>query len=96
MPPRRYTHSPGRALVHLGRQRHGADDIASGERINLIVWSRSSALRLANPRERPAHRKETPDPLCLSYTHDDDYEEYRPLPPGVLSRRERLRRAGGG
>ena len=34
-------HSLGRAVLHLGRHRHGADDIASGERVNLIVWARS-------------------------------------------------------
>ena len=26
-------------MVHLGTHRHGADDIASGERYSLIVWS---------------------------------------------------------
>ena len=27
----------GRAIMHLGTHRHGADDIVSGERYNLIV-----------------------------------------------------------
>ena len=36
------SHVPGRAVMHLGRQRHGADSIASGERLNLILWARSS------------------------------------------------------
>lgn len=35
-----YQHLAGRALVHLGAQRHGADDIQTGERNNLIIWSR--------------------------------------------------------
>ena len=34
-----YQHVKGRALVHLGAQRHGADDIQTGERNNLIIWS---------------------------------------------------------
>ena len=28
----------GRAVLHLGSRRHGADDIESGTRMNLIVW----------------------------------------------------------
>jgi hypothetical protein len=35
------------APLHLGRQRHGADVIATGERLNLILWARSSAFRAA-------------------------------------------------
>lgn len=31
--------------VHLGRKRHGADDITSGERLNLILWNHSSEFR---------------------------------------------------
>ena len=30
-----YSHVTGRALMHLGRRRHGADDITSGHRVNL-------------------------------------------------------------
>lgn len=90
-----YTHVPGRAVLHLGRQRHGADDISSGERMNLIIWGKSSSLRAVLPSERPVHAGEVPDVVCLSYTHDIDYEEYKPLPPGVVGRRERLKRGGG-
>jgi hypothetical protein len=32
-------------VVHLGAQRHGADDITSGERLNLIVWNHSTLYR---------------------------------------------------
>ena len=36
----RYSHVPGRALLHrIGRRRHGADTIASGRRVNLIMWN---------------------------------------------------------
>mmetsp|Transcript_18579 Transcript_18579/g.62276 ORF Transcript_18579/g.62276 Transcript_18579/m.62276 type:complete len:450 (-) Transcript_18579:139-1488(-) len=90
-----YKHIPGQAVLHLGRQRHGADDIASGERMNLIVWNKSSSLRAVLPNERPAHGKVPPDEVCLSYTHDNDYEAFKPLPPGVLSRKERIAAAGG-
>ncbi|RMC05750.1 hypothetical protein DUI87_17293 [Hirundo rustica rustica] len=38
-------HVGGRGLLHRGGQIHGALPIASGERWNLIVWMRSSAIR---------------------------------------------------
>ncbi|KAM7004474.1 2-oxoglutarate and iron-dependent oxygenase domain-containing protein 2 [Passerculus sandwichensis] len=38
-------HVCGRGLLHRGGQMHGALPIASGERWNLIVWMRSSAVR---------------------------------------------------
>ena len=28
----------GRAVLHLGSRRHGADDIENGTRMNLIIW----------------------------------------------------------
>lgn len=34
-----YTHRVGRGVIHLGTHRHGADDIVSGERFNLIMCS---------------------------------------------------------
>lgn len=38
-----YRHRPGVALLHAGKHRHGALEIRQGERINLIVWCRSTA-----------------------------------------------------
>ena len=35
----RHTHVKGHCVVHLGRRRHGADDLSSGERLNLIIWN---------------------------------------------------------
>jgi len=77
-------HAVGRATLHLGRQRHGADDLTSGERLNLIVWARSSAFRAAAaygyiapdgyPKEPEQAR---PDLECLSLANDDDYHEQR-------------------
>ncbi|XP_027365876.1 uncharacterized PKHD-type hydroxylase At1g22950-like [Abrus precatorius] len=40
-----YSHVPGRAILHSGRHRHGAKPTTSGNRINLILWCRSSAFR---------------------------------------------------
>ena len=40
-----YQHRPGWRVVHLGTHRHGADDIATGERLNLIVWTRNLEFR---------------------------------------------------
>jgi hypothetical protein len=35
-------HIPGRAILHRGKHRHGANPILGGERSNLIVWFNSS------------------------------------------------------
>ncbi|XP_058764617.1 2-oxoglutarate and iron-dependent oxygenase domain-containing protein CP2-like [Vicia villosa] len=40
-----YHHVPGHAVLHSGRHRHGARPTISGNRINLILWCRSSAFR---------------------------------------------------
>ena len=40
-----YQHEIGRAVVHLGAQRHGADDITTGERNNLIIWNHNLGYR---------------------------------------------------
>ncbi|CAL1352424.1 unnamed protein product [Linum trigynum] len=40
-----YSHIPGRAVLHRGRHRHGARATTSGQRLNLILWCRSSAYR---------------------------------------------------
>ncbi|CAK8573980.1 unnamed protein product [Lathyrus sativus] len=40
-----YPHVPGHAVLHSGRHRHGARPTISGNRINLILWCRSSAFR---------------------------------------------------
>ena len=88
-----YVHKPGYAIVHLGRQRHGAMDITNGERYNLIMWSKSSQFRQsrnfyhAKARQVDSGgvedpRENVPDLVCLSYTHDPDYEDWKPYPPG--------------
>jgi len=43
-----FEHIPGRALLHIGKHRHGANPITSGERFNLIVWFRDSVRRERN------------------------------------------------
>ena len=40
-----YSHVPGACVLHLGRHRHGARNITSGHRSNLILWCRSSVFR---------------------------------------------------
>jgi len=104
-----HAHTRGHAILHLGRQRHGADDIVTGERYNLILWNKSSHHRLskdflAKYRSRPpaapggeaasgGEEAAPPDLACLSYTHDDDYENYKPYPPG---KKPKPRGPGGG
>ena len=83
-----YSHERGRAIIHLGSHRHGADDIASGERYCLIVWNTNAAWRESDEYQRIHNRNmhgadaqhEEPDPICLSYTHDPDYGEFKPYP----------------
>ncbi|KAG2700816.1 hypothetical protein I3843_06G014500 [Carya illinoinensis] len=40
-----YSHVPGRAVLHRGRHRHGARATTSGQRVNLLLWCRSSVFR---------------------------------------------------
>ncbi|GAB2297000.1 2-oxoglutarate and iron-dependent oxygenase domain-containing protein cp2 [Dionaea muscipula] len=40
-----YCHVRGRAVLHRGRHRHGARATTDGNRINLILWCRSSVFR---------------------------------------------------
>eukprot|EP00760_Papus_ankaliazontas_P002849 PhM_4_TR11298/c0_g1_i1/m.93246 len=78
-----YAHTPTRAVVHLGRLRHGADNIESGERHNIVLWS-SNALLSASPFAVLAWQEEgSVDAVCTSYTHDKDYDLYHPYPPGT-------------
>ncbi len=55
--PGEYTeikHKLGRAVLNRGQHRHGAYDITSGERFNLILWCRSKQYRQQNkPEECP-------------------------------------------
>lgn len=110
-------HIKGRAVMHLGRHRHGAEDISpavthgsdaatsgvsvdshdtteqksdaiSGhkdhsERLNLIMWMRSSVFRSAaayghiSPDGFPRTKEDgEPDVCCLSRFNDSDYDQY--------------------
>lgn len=87
-----YMHCKGRCVMHLGRKRHGADDIQSGERVNLILWNHSSSFRRSRQYRQPPYYQEAgaPDPVCVSYTHDRDYGSFKPYPEG----KERFRGKG--
>lgn len=88
-----YSHKKGRAVIHLGRQRHGADSISSGERMNLIMWARSSTFRCAAvngtvlPEGFPRQTEDgTPDRLCLSRANDQDYvQQLQSMTAGVVT-----------
>merc|ERR550514_371402 len=77
-----YRHVKGRCVVHLGRKRHGADDISRGERLNLILWNHGSTYRGSTEHTRPAYTKESgpPDPVCISYTHDREFGVFKEYP----------------
>ncbi|CAD7937837.1 unnamed protein product [Amoebophrya sp. A25] len=77
-----YTHQKGHAVLHLGRQRHGADNIDSGERINFLLWSLNAKYRTGSKFREDRMRRGTgePDQICLSYTHDADYTRYKQAP----------------
>ena len=90
-----YHHVVGRAVLHLGNRRHGADDIESGVRSNLIVWNHNWQWRdkpeYKERRQFHVYQAEQgpPDPTCLSYTHDRDYLAYKDktsLPPSQRDR----------
>ena len=38
-------HTPTLGILHRGQHLHGSEPITSGERYNLIIWMRSSAIR---------------------------------------------------
>ncbi|XP_042000808.1 2-oxoglutarate and iron-dependent oxygenase domain-containing protein CP2-like [Salvia splendens] len=40
-----YSHVPGSAVLHRGRHRHGARATTAGNRMNLLLWCRSSVFR---------------------------------------------------
>jgi hypothetical protein len=77
-------HVPGHCIVHLGAHRHGADEIVSGERVNMIVWNTGSQFRRSKyARARVGveelvkaghyHKEESePDIECISDTHDKE------------------------
>jgi hypothetical protein len=83
----RYHHQVGRAVLHLGSRRHGADDIATGRRMNLIVWSHNSiwrsSMRYRELKNGMGYQPEQgpPSKVCLSYTHDVDYIAYHEVLP---------------
>merc|ERR1719408_744397 len=62
-----YSHVKGRCVFHLGRKRHGADDITRGERLNLILWNHGSTYRVCNEYRSPPYESEAgpPDQVCL-------------------------------
>jgi len=79
-----YRHKKGGCVVHSGRLRHGADDITRGERLNIILWSKSSTYRSSKEYNDVNYSKEIgpPDPVCVSYTHDRDYGVFQEYPVG--------------
>jgi hypothetical protein len=77
-----YKHVIGKGIFHIGRHRHGADTIITGERLNLIIWLRSSQFRNAAasgtiaPDGYPRKKEiDEPDIICLSRFNDEDYNK---------------------
>ena len=62
-----YKHVKGTCVCHLGRKRHGADDITTGERLNLILWNHSSTYRSSAEYESPPYNKEDRMPKPTKY-----------------------------
>jgi hypothetical protein len=73
-----YVHAKGSCVVHLGRQRHGAANIDTGERVNLIMWNRSLPYRSLAKSYPVVYAQESgaPDRICTSRTHDRDFGLY--------------------
>ena len=57
-----YHHKVGRCVVHLGRKRHGADNIATGERVNLIIWNVNNTYRNTDEYDNHKYEKESGPP----------------------------------
>lgn len=81
-----YNHQIGRAVVHKGFHRHGANPIASGRRDNLIIWCtndtfrQSAGYRTISRGDHDMPEESPPDPQCVSYTWDKDYVLYQEYP----------------
>ncbi|KAG2401248.1 putative PKHD-type hydroxylase [Vigna angularis] len=58
-----YSHVPGHAILHPGRQRHGARPTTSGNRMNLIIWCRRLTRTLTS----------IPSPSCKSSFKENDF-----------------------
>ena len=69
-----YKHALGRAVVHKGTRRHGADSLLSGVRQNIIIWNRNKTFQ---KDKRYAMESGEPDVICVSDTHDLDHDEYK-------------------
>ena len=85
-----YHHEIGRAILHLGSRRHGAENILKGTRQNLIVWNHNFAYRASERYHQKQHHmsqyqkeERQPDRICLSYTHDRDYTKYKSIPENI-------------
>jgi hypothetical protein len=50
-----YSNVVGRAILHDGLHMHGACELKSGERYNLIIWCKSSQYRQNNVRDEHVH-----------------------------------------
>lgn len=83
-----YIHKVGYAVIHPGNQRHGALPIIEGERVNLVMWFKSS-----KPIPSKAYIRGSSDPVCVSHTHDYDgnkkngvqaYKHSTPFSPALL------------
>ena len=79
-----YSHQKGRCVLHSGKRRHGALNVVKGERASLIMWTKSPAFRRTDAYKRRWGREAEirpergePDRVCLSYTHDRDFERLR-------------------
>ena len=89
-------HTVGTGVLHLGRHRHGTTEILRGRtRQNLIMWgrhARTPGSTEGRHRSQLASEELAPDPDCLSWSHDEDFEDYRPLPPEAVLAQEKQRK----
>eukprot|EP00929_Paragymnodinium_shiwhaense_P100727 TRINITY_DN63261_c0_g1_i1.p1 TRINITY_DN63261_c0_g1~~TRINITY_DN63261_c0_g1_i1.p1 ORF type:complete len:405 (+),score=64.52 TRINITY_DN63261_c0_g1_i1:132-1346(+) len=74
----------GRCVVFAGKRRHGVTPVTRGERAALVVWTHSLLFRMTdtykqkcgdfiNGIQRLPEDDESPDAVCLSLQHDQDY-----------------------
>jgi hypothetical protein len=68
-----FDHRPGTAVLHLGHHRHGARPITAGERVNLIVWMKSSAVERREAAAAHGHSHEHSHEHSHSHSHDHSH-----------------------
>ncbi|EFC48978.1 hypothetical protein NAEGRDRAFT_35199 [Naegleria gruberi] len=70
-----YQHVVGRAVMHDGALMHGALPLTKGERVNLIIWARSTEMR-RQIQEAIKEMQEQGHHHCCQHDHHHEHEHH--------------------